>query len=157
MQQTEKYQLNLIEKDDVFSLDPLNENMEKVEGALSAATAHADAGDAAVTAAFQAADAALDQRVQVLELHKFAYGSYTGNAEGYGSSQFIELGFTPVAVIVSNLNITTHVLDVALADSPASSVIQIQPGGFKAWYKVTGNSSQSASIKDYKYEYLAFC
>ena len=35
MQQTEKYQFNLIERDDDFSPDPLNENMEKAEAALT--------------------------------------------------------------------------------------------------------------------------
>lgn len=36
MQQTEKYQFNLIEGSDPFSPEPLNQNMEKVEGALTA-------------------------------------------------------------------------------------------------------------------------
>ena len=34
MQHTEKYQLNLIEPSDELSLDPLNENMTKLEAAL---------------------------------------------------------------------------------------------------------------------------
>lgn len=49
MQQTDKYKLNLIEKTDTFSPDALNENMEKVEGSITAEAA------------------ALDQRLQVCE------------------------------------------------------------------------------------------
>lgn len=36
MRQTEKYQFNLIDPEDHFLPDPLNENMEKVETAISA-------------------------------------------------------------------------------------------------------------------------
>ena len=39
MQQTTTYKLNLIETDDVFSPEPLNQNTQKVEAALSDAAA----------------------------------------------------------------------------------------------------------------------
>ena len=68
MQQTEKYKLNLIEKEDVFSPDALNENMEKLEVALEGKTDAADTG-------------ALDARVTALEVHKIAIGHYIGNGE----------------------------------------------------------------------------
>ncbi len=73
MQQTEKYQFNLIETSDTFSPDPLNENMEKAEQALSAEAA------------------ALDSRVTVLEAHKIVAGYHAGTG-------FVDLGFTPAAV-----------------------------------------------------------
>lgn len=76
MQQTEKYKLNLIEKNDPFSPDPLNENAQKLEAALETA---------------RAGTAALEQRVSVLELHKYVAGYH-------GGSGFVDLGFTPVAV-----------------------------------------------------------
>ena len=114
MQQTDKYQLNLIEPSDTFSPAPLNENAQKLEealqGGLTAATAHADAGDAAEAAARvsadaaeaaarqnadaaeaatrAAADAALDQRIQVFEARKFVIG----HAELAGE---VYLGFRP--------------------------------------------------------------
>ncbi len=96
MQHTEKYQLNLIEKDDVFSPDPLNENVQKVEGALEGAIAHADAGDAAEAAARTEADAALDQRLQAIEAHKLVIGSADD------SSTFHYLGFKPTLIYVVN-------------------------------------------------------
>ena len=71
MKQTETYQLNLIEPSDVFSPDPLNQNMERAEAALEAARAEA-----------KAADDALDARIAVLEAHKIIIGAYTGNEIG---------------------------------------------------------------------------
>jgi hypothetical protein len=107
MQQTNKYKLNLIEKDDTFSPDPLNDNMEKVEGALKAETgarqaadaaeaqARADA-DAAEARARADADAALDRRIQTIEAHKIVFGS-----AGNGSTT-ANLGFTPLLLYVTN-------------------------------------------------------
>ncbi len=68
MQQTQTYKLNLVEGEDPFSPLPLNENAEKLEAAISAARADAAAGDAA-----------LDQRVTVLEAKLMVVGSYTGD------------------------------------------------------------------------------
>lgn len=84
MQQTEKYKLNLVERDDVFSPDPLNENMEKVERALESEAA-----------ARAAADAALDQRLQVFEARHVAIGTYAPALEPLD----IDLGFEPKAVL----------------------------------------------------------
>lgn len=86
MQQTEKYKLNLIETSDPFSPAPLNENAEKTEAAL-----------ADMQSALTAGTAALDQRVQVLELRRMAVGRFT-------SSEIpVELDFEPQLVIaVSN-------------------------------------------------------
>ena len=58
MQQTNQYKLNLIEKTDTFSPDPLNENAEKVEAQLAAETLARTAADTAETQARTAADAA---------------------------------------------------------------------------------------------------
>ena len=104
MQQTEKYKLNLIEKTDTFSPDPLNENMEKVEAAITAEAA------------------ALDQRLQVIEAHKIAIGSaiYAGNT--------VHLGFTPRALYAVGY-MGTHMV---LIDSYASSSgIRVIEGGFE--------------------------
>ena len=86
MQQTEKYQLNLIEPGDTFSTDPLNQNMEKLEAALDAARTQAKAGDGA-----------LDTRLAVLEAHKLVTGSYTGDGTYH---RVISLGFTPKLVYI---------------------------------------------------------
>ena len=93
MQQTQTYKLNLIETSDAFSPSPLNENMEKVEGALAAKT------DAADTAA-------LEQRVTVLEAHKCYLGSYVGDGT---YSREIDLGFAPKAILIMNNTTTLRV------------------------------------------------
>lgn len=92
MQQTTKYKLDLIEKDDVFSPDALNQNMEKVEGAIQAETA------------------ALEQRVVALEAHKCYLGSYVGDG---ASSRDIDLGFAPKALLVL-LNSSATAQDVRI-------------------------------------------
>lgn len=56
MQQTTKYKLNLIERDDAFSPDAQNQNTQKVKNAL---IAH--------KAAVEEVTDAIDQRVTVLE------------------------------------------------------------------------------------------
>lgn len=112
MQQTEKYQLNLIEKTDTFSPDPLNENMEKVEAALET----------------KADFAAMDARVQELEVHQFIVGKTTqGDTEN--------LGATPKALIVYR----SYAI-VVTPDHPDGHV-QIVNGGFhhngdysQCWY-----------------------
>lgn len=77
MQQTEKYQLNLIEKTDTFSPEALNQNAQKVEGALGT----------------------LDGRVTALEVKKIVFGSIY-----VGSQTEIDLGFTPKALLLGGEN-----------------------------------------------------
>ena len=100
MQQTEKYKLNLIEPKDKFLPDPLNENMEKVEGALTAETAARTAADTAEAQARADAVADLDQRLQVFEAHHLAIGQF------YPSSSQISivLGFRPKVVVALSGN-----------------------------------------------------
>lgn len=143
MQQTENYQLNLIEKTDTFSPDALNENAQKVEDALAAVTAHAAAGDAAVTAAFQAADAALDGRVTELEAHHFVIGNFKGD----NSVRTIHLGFQPLFVLVCQDNNENMRIRFATPSVPGS-LMKITEDGFQ----VSGNSNNNA----FKYSYIAF-
>ena len=98
MQQTNKYKLNLIEKDDTFSPDPLNDNMEKVERALEAETGARQAADAAEAQARADADAALDTRLQTIEAHKIVFGSANN------TSTTANLGFTPLLLYVTGMN-----------------------------------------------------
>ena len=98
MQQTNKYKLNLIEKDDTFSPDPLNDNMEKVEEALEREAAARQAADATEAQARADADAALDRRIQTIEAHKIVFGSANN------TSTTANLGFTPLLLYVTNGN-----------------------------------------------------
>ena len=98
MQHTNKYKLNLIEKDDTFSPDPLNDNMEKVEEALERETAARQAADAAEAQARAGADSALDTRLQAIEAHKIVFGSANN------TSTTANLGFTPLLLYVTGMN-----------------------------------------------------
>ena len=118
MQQTTKYQFNLIETSDTFSPDPLNQNMEKVESALDAVRAEAAASVSAEAAGRAAGDAALNQRVTVLEGHKIVAGYVTEEGTVY-------LGFTPIAVLAQGGN----AIALAVADRSGSGV-KIVEGGF---------------------------
>lgn len=106
MQHTEKYRFDLIEKDDVFSPDALNENMEKVEGALET---KADVADMQ----------ALDLRLQVFEARHFASGITTGRTT--------HLGFTPKVLLIAMGSSGTF-FAVPGASSSYSNIIE---GGFQ--------------------------
>ena len=118
MQQTQNYKLNLLETSDVFSPNPLNENMEKVEAAIAAEAA------------------ALDQRVTVLEAHRIVSGSYAGIDNGTGLPQDIMLGFTPKLVVAKreginySLTDTTAIAGLVTQDNHGE-IIKIIDGGFQ--------------------------
>ena len=89
MQHTEAYNLNLIETSDTFSPDPLNQNAQLLENAVEAARTE-----------FQAADGALDQRLQVLEAHRLKYGTYSGTETS--PKLLVNVGFRPKIVFLQN-------------------------------------------------------
>ena len=80
MQQTSKYQFNLVEGSDDFSPAPLNQNMEKVEEEL------------------EGIEESLATVMESVDGHKIAVGSYRGS----GGTKNVNLGFTPSMVIVVN-------------------------------------------------------
>ena len=79
MQQTQKYKLNLIESSDPFLPDALNANTRKLEEVVSG---HLEG---------------MDQRVQVLEAKRFAYGTFLGPTTSAPVN--VSLPFAPTAVI----------------------------------------------------------
>lgn len=109
MQQTETYKLNLIERTDVFSPDPLNENAQKVEAKLGA---------------LDSAAAGLDSRVTALEVHKIAIGTYTG----IGKKFSIHVGFSPVAVLLSDTETNGGLSFVLTKEAPCrvGAVVKVQ-------------------------------
>lgn len=98
MQQTQKYKLNKPGKDDTFSVDPLNENMDKLESALSSELGKLESALASETAARQTGSSGLEQRVVKLENCRIVTGWY----EGTGGEKIIDLGERPAAVLVGN-------------------------------------------------------
>ena len=132
MQQTETYQLNLIETSDTFSPAPLNENTQKLEGIIAA-------GTSAEAQARADADAALDARVTALEARKIAIGTYHGT--GNTVYQTISVGFNPIFVLAAPIH------NVPFTAIPGQTgVIEIVPGGFRVY----SNANQSSN-----YNYLA--
>ena len=87
MQHTDKYKLNLIEKDDVFSPDALNDNARSTESTTYL-------GEIAAKAEI-AARQALEGRVAALEVQKIFFGTVTYETP----RQTVNLGFTPKAVL----------------------------------------------------------
>ena len=119
MQQTQNYKLNKPETTDPFTPAPLNENADKLEGALTA----------------------LDERVTTLEAHKIAAGCFKGN----GGTQTIELGFTPIAVFITHRSAIQYTF--AVTDFPSypekgtAHVVTIVENGFVVRYSSVINSS----------------
>mgnify|MGYP001043898699 CR=1 FL=1 len=126
MQHTNKYKLNLIEKDDTFSPDPLNDNMEKVERALEAEAA------------------ALDQRLQAIEAHHVAVGTYTPS-----NNLDIDVGFSPLAVIIIGGG-GNHC--GMLMQGTDNSIVKVTSHGFLIKTSGTG----SINHHSYTYGYVAF-
>lgn len=131
MQQTQKYDLNLIELDDPFSPEPINQNTQKLVAKLSA---------------LDGADAALGERVTVLEGHKLAVGTYTGN--GATAARTIHLGFKPSALLLQSRNSTVCMVTPSL--SYGSNDLVITEDGFSV-----KNDNFRANSANLVYIYLA--
>lgn len=91
MKQTTNYQFNLIESGDTFSPNPLNENMEKVEAALTGLDTDLSGQIAAAVTAMGSGGSTA----------RIAYGSYTGDgASGYSNPKTLSFGFKPLLFAV---------------------------------------------------------
>ena len=131
MQQTERLKLNLIEQTDVVDPQPINENMEILEGELA------------------------DLR-QSFPVKHMALGVYSGN----GGSQTIELEFTPAAVLVFNRSLnaqTANQAAFAVADGPAyvrtTVGLEIVANGFAVTQEAANNNG--VNLSSTKFHYLA--
>lgn len=130
MKKTAKYDLNLIELSDTFSPAPINENTEKI--ATQFDTVRAEAATA---------NTAVDQRLQALESHRFAVGSYSGD----NTAHVFSLGFTPRFVIVNASSGGGS--NMAIGGSSSTPSLSIVSGGFS----ITGADSTNSSSRHYCY------
>lgn len=146
MQQTEFYYLNKIETDDPFSPNPLNQNAESVETA-DYLTGVAVRAEAQARDALDQRTTSLEQRVTVLEAKKMVTGTYRGTGLNGLGSQIIELGFSPLALIVWGYNYTS----IALKDS-SNGQLKITETGFVAHNSSGVHLNNSGST----YNYIAF-
>lgn len=105
MQQTKKYNFNLIDTSDPFSPEPLNENTQAVEDkltALEAADAALEAADAKLNLAVQKAQSAADS-AQATADSAYKPGQlpyYVGSYQGTGKDMAINIGFRPSFLII---------------------------------------------------------
>ncbi len=112
MQQTETYKLNLIESSDPFSPQALNENTQKLEEVVSEKLGE------------------MDQRVTVLEAHKFACGSFQTPSDN--GPLVVELGFTPKAVFISRQRSDHPDCLILITQSETKNMyLRIVEGGFR--------------------------
>ncbi len=140
MQQTEKYKLNLIEKNDPFSPDPLNENARTLEESL----ARLDAADEAKAAAI----AELDQRLQVFEVRKVTSGTYTG-----GRGCTVDVGFEPRCVIIYALG-ERAACGFLLYSYEEKQLAALTPTGFTL--PTAMNDTNPINVRYKPYFYIAF-
>ena len=145
MQQTSKYQFNLIEPEDKFLPTPLNQNMEKVEEA------------------FQEIQTDLGTIGHNLRVET---GSYVGTGK-YGSANPIQLSFNLYPVVVMIVNTSTNIASppftlmrptpcsVFAAGSNASAAVYVTWEDFTVhWYSGASTSAQANNSGDI-YSYIA--
>ncbi len=142
MQQTNQYKLNLIESGDTFSAQPINENTEKLEGALLAQV--------------QAIEDAKASGLQVVT------GSYTGTGT-YGSKNknTLTFPFDPLVLILAQAD-SGHCAGVWLqgtssgisyiSDNDAATVILTWTDRSVSWQNPSGSLYQlNESGRTYRY------
>ena len=109
MQQTSKYQFNLVDTTDDFSPAPLNQNMEKVEEELSGLSTALTQGLEEVEDSVTALEDSVDSQLAAVAANlgaagknaRIAWGSYTGtNAYGAGSPNSLTCDFIPQVVFI---------------------------------------------------------
>lgn len=112
MQQTKTHKFNLIESSDAFLPAALNENMEKLETALSNTQTQ-------LAQQITSTENKLNQRVAALEAHKIIVGYDSAN------TGFINLGVTPMAVFARGKD-DIHIATYGHADTSMT----VRDGGF---------------------------
>ena len=138
MQQTDKYKLNKPGVDDPIAIATLNENMDKVEGAL---------------AMLDETAAGHEARIAALEVKKLAVGHYHGDD---APSRTIEVGFTPLAVLIHVTN-SSHSMygSISLLDidgeHKTSREFTVVENGFTVYKSDYTHFNHSS----YEYNYIA--
>ena len=109
MQQTTKYQFNLVDATDDFSPAPLNQNMEKVEEELSGLSTALTQGLEEVEDSITALEDSVDTQLAAVMANlgaagknaRIAWGSYTGTGTyGQDTPTVFACDFKPMLVIV---------------------------------------------------------
>ena len=148
MQQTTKYQFNLVENTDDFSPAPLNQNMEKVEEELEGIEESlADVVSGLGTGGHNA---------------RVAYGSYTGTGtNGASSPNTLSFDFYPLVVIIQGVGMQTNGILVRGSNMGTSTwsggggpLTAAWTNSSVSWYSADGASFQN-NISGITYFYAA--
>ena len=138
MQQTSKYQFNLVDTTDDFSPAPLNQNMEKVEEELEG---HAQ------TLAGLAANVGTGGKTA-----RIAWGTYTGTgAFGTDSPNSLSFDFTPAVILIRTPGIrytTVLVRGCTTSHGCINDSYEIQVSWTDTgvnWYSSDGSNTQNNS------------
>ena len=137
MQQTTKYQFNLVDATDDFSPDPLNQNAQKAETLI--AGVESDLADLVTEVGAGGHNC------------RIAWGSYTGTGGyGAGSPNSLNVGFYPVLLLLMDQE------EAAFSGLPAHVMrgysVQNAYGGTRTWsWQDNGVSWYHDELAEYQY------
>ena len=137
MQQTSKYQFNLIEGTDDFSPTPLNDNMERVEEQFEA-----------VEEEFSEVMASLGSGGSTARI---AYGSYTGTGTyGAGNPNTLTFDFRPMLIILCDPQYSRNSTVVCMRGrtdqpGPADPIVISWGNTSVSWYNNSSAEDQGNS------------
>ena len=155
MQQTSKYQFNLIDSGDTFSPAPLNDNMEKVEAQFGAMEESLTELAQSVDNDLSAITAALGSEGQNARI---TWGSYSGNGSG---SRTLTFPFRPALVVIgggsSDMLILVQGAGKTNYNAYASGFCNVSWGGSGgSWTATVTTSYHNASGNTYYYAAIGY-
>ena len=148
MQQTSKYQFNLVDATDDFSPDPLNQNAQKTETAL--AEMEADLADLVTEVGAGG------------HTCRIAFGSYQGSGTyGAGSPNSLSFDFYPVLVMLQGVGMQNNGIMVrgsgmgtSTWSSGGSPVAAAWTNHSVSWYSTESDAFQN-NMSNFTYFYVA--
>ena len=166
MQQTTKYQFNLVDATDDFSPAPLNQNMERVEQELDGLSAALTQGlgglGESMSSGLAAVNTALGAGGHTCRL---AFGSYTGSDQaGSSHPNTLSFGFKPLVVFIgteTNFYCWPGVFFQGIGVgkscvSNSSDFLYVTWSGHcVSWYSRDSNVDMQMNVSRYTYYYVA--
>lgn len=150
MQQTSKYQFNLVDTTDDFSPTPLNQNMEKVEEALSGISTDLEDGLSEVTSAMGSGG----------NTARISCGSYVGTGTyGAGNPNTLTFDFRPLLLIWGDPVYDQYTTVVCMRGrdnqpGPNGRITTIWGNNSVSWYH-NSSAQEQANSSGVSYPYVA--
>ena len=162
MQQTSKYQFNLVDATDDFSPDPLNQNAQKAETLIAGLETDLTEGLETVADVIAAVNTALGAGGHTCRL---AFGSYTGSDQaGSSHPNTLSFGFKPLVVFIgteTNFYCWPGVFFQGIGVgkscvSNSSDFLYVTWSGHcVSWYSRDSNVDMQMNVSRYTYYYVA--